>query len=90
MVQGLYLLLVNGKGWHMEDIRPALLIMDVQNEIVQRFADRPELIEAFPRALDAARRAAIEVIFVRVAFREGYPEVSARNKSFSAISGRRA
>jgi nicotinamidase-related amidase len=73
----------------MEENRPALLIMDVQNEIVQRFADRPELIQAFPRALEAARRAAIEVIFVRVAFREGYPEVSARNKSFSTISGRR-
>jgi nicotinamidase-related amidase len=72
----------------METIRPALLVMDVQNSVVQRFADKPDAIEAFPRALDIARRAGIPVIFVRLAFREGYPEVSARNKSFSAISGR--
>jgi nicotinamidase-related amidase len=35
--------------------------------------------------LNAARQAGIPVIFVRVAFREGHPEVRARNKSFSAV-----
>jgi len=37
------------------------------------------------RAIDAARRSAIRVIYVTVSFRQGFPEVSARNKSFSAI-----
>jgi nicotinamidase-related amidase len=66
----------------------ALLVMDVQNGIVQRFAAKPEIVEPFQRAVNAARRAGIPVIFVRVAFRAGYPEVSAKNKSFSAITGR--
>ena len=39
----------------------------------------------FTKAVDAARVHGMPVIFVRVAFREGYPEVSSRNKSFSAI-----
>ncbi|MGO8694708.1 MAG: isochorismatase family protein [Rectinemataceae bacterium] len=72
----------------METTHPALLIMDVQNGTVRRFAEKPEAIEAFPRALAAARGAGIPVIFVRIAFREGYPEVSPRNKSFSTISTR--
>ena len=35
---------------------------------------------------ERARRAGIPVIFVRVAFRDGYPEVSAKNKAFSGIT----
>jgi nicotinamidase-related amidase len=66
----------------------ALLVMDVQNGIVQRFAEKSEVIAPFQRAVNAARQAGIPVIFVRVAFRDGYPEVSAMNKSFSTIAGR--
>ena len=64
----------------------ALLVMDVQNGIVQRFAEKPEVMVPFQRAVSAARRAGIPVIFVRVAFRDGYPEISAKNKMFSAIT----
>ena len=66
----------------------ALLVMDVQNGIVQRFAEKPEVIAPIQRAVNAARGTGIPVIFVRVAFRDGYPEVSAMNKSFSAIASR--
>ena len=59
----------------------ALLVMDVQNGIVQRFAEKPEVMIPFQRAVSAARRAEIPVIFVRVAFRDGYPELSAKNKN---------
>ena len=69
--------------------KTALLVMDVQNGIVQRFAEKPGIIAPLQRAVNAARRAGVPVIFVRVAFRAGYPEVSAMNKSFSAIAGRR-
>ncbi len=62
--------------------------MDVQSGIVQRFADRADAPEPFRRSVTAARTARIPVIFVRVAFRDGYPEVSPRNTSFSAISRR--
>jgi hypothetical protein len=54
----------------------ALLVMDVQNGIVQRFAEKPEVMAPFQRAVSAARHAGIPVIFVRVAFRDGYPEIT--------------
>ena len=67
--------------------KSALLVMDVQNGIVSRFAKNGKTLLPFQKAVEAARRHTIPVIFVRVAFREGYPEISPRNKSFSAISG---
>ena len=70
----------------MQENHSALLVMDVQNGIVQRFAEKPEVMAPFQRAVSAARCAGIPVIFVRIAFREGYPEVSANNKAFSGIT----
>lgn len=65
--------------------RSALLVMDIQNGIVSRIADDGNLL-LFQKALEAARRHSIPVIFVRVAFSEGYPEINPQNKSFAAIS----
>ncbi len=64
----------------------ALLVMDVQTGIVARFASDPGRLEPLRAAVDAARAAGIPVIFVRVAFRPGFPEVSPANRSFSAIA----
>jgi nicotinamidase-related amidase len=64
----------------------ALLLMDMQNAIAARYAENAEALLPFQKALEAARGHGIPVIFVRIAFREGYPEVSPRNKSFSRIS----
>jgi nicotinamidase-related amidase len=64
----------------------ALLVMDLQNGIVARYPDEA-LLERAAEALAAARSAGIPVFFVRVAFREGHPEVSPRNRTFSAIAG---
>jgi nicotinamidase-related amidase len=69
--------------------KTALLVMDVQNGIVSRFAESGEnegFILPFQKALEAARRHNMLVIFVRVGFSEGYPEVNPRNKVFSAIA----
>lgn len=63
----------------------ALLVMDVQNGIVQRFAEKPDALAPIQRSVAIARKAGILVIFVRVAFREGYPEVSVKNKIFSGL-----
>jgi nicotinamidase-related amidase len=61
--------------------------MDVQTGIVERFAsEADELLGALTRATTAARSSAIPVIYVRVAFRPGFSEVSSRNKAFSAIA----
>ncbi|MFF1574570.1 cysteine hydrolase family protein [Leifsonia sp. NPDC058292] len=63
----------------------ALLLMDFQNGI----AGRPGLegaVDAAARALDVARDNGIPPLFVRVAFRRGYPEVAASNRAFSGAS----
>jgi len=66
----------------------ALLIMDVQQGIVDRFgAGDDGYLTRLGTAIDAARGAGVRVIYVTVAFRAGYPEVSPRNKSFSAVAG---
>jgi nicotinamidase-related amidase len=69
----------------MSDSRPVLLIMDFQHGIVERIGD-PAVVDAADRAVKAARAAGIPVMFVRVAFRPGYPEAAASNKSFGVIS----
>ena len=63
----------------------ALLVMDVQTGIVARFAQTGDFLTPISTAITAARAASIPVIYVMVAFRPGYPEISPNNKSFSAI-----
>jgi nicotinamidase-related amidase len=65
----------------------ALLIMDVQNGVVERFALEEGYLPRLAAAAKAARDAGVLVIYVTVAFRPGYPEVSPRNRSFSALAG---
>ncbi|MGH8996528.1 MAG: cysteine hydrolase family protein, partial [Acidimicrobiales bacterium] len=66
----------------------ALLVMDVQNGVVERFAQgSASLLGALGRATTASRSAGIRVIYVRVAFRPGTPEVSGANRAFAAIAG---
>ena len=66
----------------------ALLIMDVQRGIVDRFAGHDDgYLDRLGTAIAAARTADVMVGYVTVAFRPGYPEVSDRNKSFAAIAG---
>ena len=65
----------------------ALLVMDVQQGVVDRFSGDEEYLPRLASAVEAARGTGIRVIYVIVGFRAGYPEVSNRNKSFSAIAG---
>ena len=64
--------------------KTAVLLMDLQNEIVAMIP-REGLLERAARVADAARAAGIQVIHVQVAFRDGYPEVSPRNRGFSGL-----
>lgn len=66
--------------------KTALLVMDLQNGIVSRIAENEKILLPFQKAVEAARRHNIPVIFVRVAFSEGYPEISPHNKAFSAAA----
>lgn len=63
----------------------ALLVMDVQERIVERYGD-DGLLGRIAGAAAAARERGILVVYVKVDFRPGYPEVSRRNKSFSRLA----
>ena len=69
----------------------ALLVMDFQRSIVDRYAsEEGALIPCVAGLIAAAHRAGMKVIYVVVGFRPGYPEASPRNQAFAAIraSGR--
>lgn len=61
----------------------ALLLMDFQNGIAGRPGLEP-VVDAAARALAAARTRGMPVVFARVAFRPGYPEIADSNMSFGA------
>jgi nicotinamidase-related amidase len=65
----------------------ALLIMDVQRGIVDRFAGDNGYLDRLAVAIAGARGAGVQVIYVTISFRPGYPEVSGQNKTFGAIAG---
>lgn len=63
----------------------ALLVMDVQQDIVDRFPDA-DYLPRLRGAIDAARAAGVPVIYVVVGFRPGHPDVSSRNKTFAGVA----
>jgi nicotinamidase-related amidase len=71
------------------DTRAVLLLMDLQNTIVDRYPD-PAVLTKAAEAADAARAAGIPVVYVRVAFREGAPEIALSNRRFAAAKARSA
>jgi nicotinamidase-related amidase len=66
----------------MTDSTAVLLVMDVQRGIADRHPG--DVVERAAEAVAAAREAGVPVIFVRVAFRPGHPEISPRNRTFAA------
>lgn len=65
----------------------ALLIMDVQTFIVERFEPVVgPVLDALARAARAARASGVPVVHVRIGFRPGAPEVSARNSVFASLA----
>jgi nicotinamidase-related amidase len=63
----------------------ALLVMDVQRVVVDRFPDSGYL-PRLAQATAAARGAGLPVIYVVIGFRPGFPEISSRNKTFGALA----
>jgi nicotinamidase-related amidase len=74
----------------MSDIpaKMALLVMDMQEGIIARYAQNSDILTTTGRAIESAHAASLPVIYVIVAFRPGYPEVSSRNKAFSGVAQR--
>ncbi|WP_110928861.1 cysteine hydrolase family protein [Bacillus massiliglaciei] len=70
-----------------QNSKSALLVMDLQNGIVESLGEnKEEAIIPWQKAIKAARDHDIPVIYVRVGFSKGYPEISPKNKSFSVIT----
>src|SRR6185437_11998486 len=68
------------------DVNTALLVMDVQRSVVDRFPD-PEYLPRLRKAIDGAHAAGLTVIYVVVRLRPGAPEVSRRNRIFGHLAG---
>ncbi len=65
----------------------ALLLMDLQQAIVDRFTEDTGYLVRLGEAADAARAAGLPVVHVTVGFRAGHPEVDPRNPVFGAMTG---
>jgi nicotinamidase-related amidase len=65
----------------------ALVTLDLQQGVVSTYATDPAFIARAAAVVEAARRARMPVIHVRVAFRPGVPEASPRNAFLSAVKG---
>jgi nicotinamidase-related amidase len=66
----------------------ALLVMDLQNGVVDQLGEQsPRLLATLADAMAAARVAGVPIVFVRVAFRSSTPEISPKNRTFSAYLG---
>lgn len=69
----------------MDPERTALLIMDVQPEIVAQLGD-DGLLERLSAAASAARGACVRVIYVKIGFRDGYPEIGRSSAMFGRLA----
>jgi nicotinamidase-related amidase len=65
--------------------KTALLVMDIQETMMTFLPDPKPLLAQVKEAIDGARAANIEVIYVILSFRKGHPEISSRHKRFSRI-----
>ncbi|WP_018545928.1 cysteine hydrolase family protein [Streptomyces sp. LaPpAH-108] len=63
----------------------ALLVMDVQRDVVAIADDGSGYLPRLRRAIDGARAAGIPVIYVVIGLRPGDPEISPRNKVMADI-----
>lgn len=66
----------------------ALLVMDAQQEIVERLPAEVGTSLALSRigdAIQAAREHGVPVIWVLIAFRDGYPEIDPTNRLLSGV-----
>lgn len=74
----------------MNDIDPdrsALLVMDMQAEILAMLGDRgAALVDRTARVIAAARGAKIPIIYVVVGFRPGYPELDPRGAMYARLA----
>jgi nicotinamidase-related amidase len=62
-----------------------LLVMDIQETMMTYLPDPKPLLAKVKEAIEGARAANIEVIYVILSFRKGHPEISSKHKRFSRL-----
>lgn len=73
----------------METNNTALLVMDMQMGVLGRLPQQgASMVKKVAEAINNAREKNILVIFVRVGFLKGMPEISPNNKIFSAYTNK--
>lgn len=70
---------------NVENSKSALLVMDIQQIMKAFLSDTEQLLQNVGSAIEAARNAGIPVIYVKVGFRPGYPEIHPGNERFSQV-----
>jgi len=75
------------KGLKLELSKTAVLAMDFQERIVSMnaMAQERSVVQKAKAVLDSARQAGLPIIHIVIQFREGYPEISSRNRMFSGV-----
>lgn len=63
-----------------------MLLLDLMGPLVEGFSNHAELLDSWKRARAACYGAGVPVIYVRVAFRPGHPEVDLGNALFGPIA----
>ena len=66
----------------------AFLVMDMQKGILKNYPSAQTQITNVKKAIDAARKKKVTVLYVRVGLRPGLPEISPNNKMFSGVRER--
>jgi nicotinamidase-related amidase len=66
--------------------RSALLVLDMQGAVLERNRTQPEMVSRMKWALETARAWELQVVFAKVAFREGHPEIDPHNYRFSELA----
>ena len=67
--------------------KSALILLDLQNGIIDRFTDgKSSYLSRVSEAIKASRAAGISVIYVKTCFRPGHPEISSRNFSAAKVA----
>jgi nicotinamidase-related amidase len=60
--------------------KTALLLLDLQDGILDRFKDsKADYLSRVSKTASAARAAGISIIYIKTCFRPGHPEISSRN-----------
>jgi nicotinamidase-related amidase len=74
---------------NLDPAKSALLVMDFQVPIVENYAPgKEQLLDRTETVLKKARATGMQVMYVVVGFRPGFPEISPRNQTFSGLKAR--